>query len=49
MIVSVIESLAPYGNYMLPGNQKVLNVIERDQARVEIATALNLLVGVFQV
>ncbi|XP_069062322.1 solute carrier family 26 member 6-like isoform X2 [Pleurodeles waltl] len=49
MIGSVTESMAPNENFMLPANETVLDVTARDQARVEIAVALNFLVGIFQI
>lgn len=44
------ESLAPSDNFMIPGNESmVLDTIARDAARVQVASALTLLVGIFQV
>lgn len=50
MVGSVTESLAPSDNFMIPGNESmVLDTIARDAARVQVASALTLLVGIFQI
>ncbi|MEE6502233.1 hypothetical protein FKM82_004450 [Ascaphus truei] len=49
MIGSVTESLVPNENFMLPGNETLVNTTARDKARVELAAAMSLLVGLFQV
>uniref|UniRef100_A0A8C5MX04 STAS domain-containing protein n=1 Tax=Leptobrachium leishanense TaxID=445787 RepID=A0A8C5MX04_9ANUR len=38
----------PY-NFLLPGNDTIIDVSARDEARVELVAALTLLVGIFQV
>ncbi|KAM8930809.1 solute carrier family 26 member 6-like [Pelodytes ibericus] len=48
MVGSVTESMAPNENFLLPGNESVIDTVARDQARVEVASALSLLVGIFQ-
>ncbi|XP_044536495.1 solute carrier family 26 member 6 [Gracilinanus agilis] len=48
MVGSVTEALVPSDSFMGPGNSSV-NVSARDAARVEVASALSLLVGVFQI
>ncbi|XP_029453377.1 solute carrier family 26 member 6-like [Rhinatrema bivittatum] len=48
MIGSVTESLAPNQDFMLPGNGTLLDTAARDKARVELASALTFLVGIFQ-
>ncbi|CAJ0962346.1 unnamed protein product [Ranitomeya imitator] len=46
---SVTESLAPSDNFMIPVNESmVLDTVARDAARIQVATALTLLVGIFQ-
>ncbi|XP_056661070.1 solute carrier family 26 member 6 isoform X2 [Monodelphis domestica] len=48
MVGSVTEALVPSDSFLGPGNSSV-NVSARDAARVEVASALSLLVGVFQI
>ncbi|XP_072507995.1 solute carrier family 26 member 6 isoform X2 [Notamacropus eugenii] len=48
MVGSVTESLVPNDAFLVPGNDTV-NVTARDADRVKVASALSLLVGVFQV
>ncbi|XP_073500992.1 solute carrier family 26 member 6-like isoform X2 [Phyllobates terribilis] len=50
MVGSVTESLAPSDNFMIPVNESmVLDTVARDAARIQVATALTLLVGIFQI
>ncbi|XP_075430643.1 solute carrier family 26 member 6-like [Ascaphus truei] len=49
MVGSVTESLAPTENFMLPGNESLIDTVARDHARVEVASAITFLVGLFQV
>ncbi|XP_056380777.1 solute carrier family 26 member 6-like isoform X1 [Hyla sarda] len=50
MVGSVTESLAPSDNYMMPGNDSmILDTVARDADRVQVASALTLLVGIFQI
>ncbi|KAM4652687.1 solute carrier family 26 member 6-like isoform 1-T2 [Discoglossus pictus] len=49
MIGSVTESLAPNDKFMSPENTTFINTVARDKARVELATALSFLVGLFQI
>ncbi|XP_063797222.1 solute carrier family 26 member 6-like isoform X2 [Pseudophryne corroboree] len=49
MVGSVTESLAPSENFMIPGNESMIDTEARDAARVEVAAALMLLVGIFQI
>ncbi|XP_075430648.1 solute carrier family 26 member 6-like isoform X1 [Ascaphus truei] len=49
MIGSVTESLAPNENFMHMDNATFIDTVARDQARVELATALAFLVGLFQI
>ncbi|XP_053325601.1 solute carrier family 26 member 6-like [Spea bombifrons] len=49
MVATVTESLAPNENFLLPGNDSVIDIVARDQARVEAASALSLLIGIFQI
>ncbi|XP_074053974.1 solute carrier family 26 member 6 isoform X2 [Macrotis lagotis] len=48
MVGSVTEALAPNDAFLIPGNNTV-NVTARDTTRVKVASALSLLVGVFQI
>ncbi|XP_030063663.1 solute carrier family 26 member 6 [Microcaecilia unicolor] len=48
MIGSVTESLAPNQDFILPGNGTLLDTAARNKARVELASALTFLVGLFQ-
>ncbi|XP_074139302.1 solute carrier family 26 member 6 isoform X1 [Sminthopsis crassicaudata] len=48
MVGSVTETLAPNSAFLDPENSTI-NVTARDDARVQVASALSLLVGVFQV
>lgn len=49
MVGSVTESLAPSDNFFLPGNDSIVDEEARDAARVQVASALTLLVGIFQI
>ncbi|OCT85840.1 anion exchanger SLC26A6 isoform X1 [Xenopus laevis] len=49
MVGSVTESLVPSENYRLPGNESVIDIAARDNDRVEVASALTFLVGLFQI
>ncbi|XP_053324878.1 solute carrier family 26 member 6-like [Spea bombifrons] len=49
MIGSVTETLVPNDNFILPGNDTIIDTTARDQARVELVAAITLLVGLFQV
>ncbi|CAI9534915.1 unnamed protein product, partial [Staurois parvus] len=49
MVGSVTESLAPSDSFLLPGNDSKVDEEERDAARVQVASALTLLVGIFQI
>ncbi|KAM4022957.1 solute carrier family 26 member 6-like [Anomaloglossus baeobatrachus] len=50
MVGSVTESLAPSDDFMIPVNESlVLDTVARDAARIQVATALTLLVGIFQI
>ncbi|XP_069822869.1 solute carrier family 26 member 6 [Dendropsophus ebraccatus] len=50
MVGSVTESLAPSDKYMMQGNESmILDTVARDAARVQVASALTLLVGIFQI
>ncbi|XP_075039702.1 solute carrier family 26 member 6-like isoform X1 [Mixophyes fleayi] len=49
MVGSVTESLAPSEDFLIPGNESVTDIAARDAARVEVASALMLLVGIFQI
>ncbi|XP_040264601.1 solute carrier family 26 member 6 [Bufo bufo] len=49
MVGSVTESLAPSDNFMIPGNESMIDTVARDAARVQVASALTLLVGIFQI
>ncbi|KAM4721905.1 solute carrier family 26 member 6-like [Rhinophrynus dorsalis] len=49
MVGSVTESLVPTENFMLPGNESIVDIVARDNARVEVASALTLLAGIFQI
>ncbi|XP_040264600.1 solute carrier family 26 member 6-like [Bufo bufo] len=48
MIGSITESLVPNDNFMLPGNETVIDTVARDKARAEVVAAITLLVGLFQ-
>ncbi|XP_063282294.1 solute carrier family 26 member 6-like isoform X2 [Pelobates fuscus] len=48
MVATVTESLAPNEKFMLPGNESIIDTEARDHARVEAASALSLLIGIFQ-
>ncbi|XP_075687868.1 solute carrier family 26 member 6-like isoform X2 [Rhinoderma darwinii] len=48
MVGSVTESLVPNDNFILPGNETVIDTVARDKARVELVAAITLLVGLFQ-
>ncbi|XP_071982934.1 solute carrier family 26 member 6-like [Engystomops pustulosus] len=48
MIGSVTESLVPNDNFILPGNETIIDTVARDKARVELVAAITLLVGLFQ-
>ncbi|XP_071982932.1 solute carrier family 26 member 6-like isoform X2 [Engystomops pustulosus] len=48
MVGSVTESLAPSENFLMPGNDSMIDTVARDAARVQVASALTLLVGIFQ-
>ncbi|KAG8557305.1 hypothetical protein GDO81_018403 [Engystomops pustulosus] len=49
MVGSVTESLAPSENFLMPGNDSMIDTVARDAARVQVASALTLLVGIFQI
>ncbi|KAM9324408.1 solute carrier family 26 member 6-like [Gastrophryne carolinensis] len=49
MIGSSTESLVPNDNFILPGNETVIDIVARDKARVELVAAMTLLVGLFQI
>ncbi|XP_075687857.1 solute carrier family 26 member 6 isoform X2 [Rhinoderma darwinii] len=50
MVGSVTESLAPSDNFMIPVNDSmVVDTVARDAVRVQVASALTLLVGIFQI
>ncbi|KAG9483447.1 hypothetical protein GDO78_009391 [Eleutherodactylus coqui] len=50
MVGSVTESLAPSDNFMIPVNESmIVDTVARDAARVQVASALTLLVGIFQI
>lgn len=49
MIGSVTESLAPNENFMSGENATFIDTVARDTLRVELATALAFLVGLFQI
>ncbi|KAM5147886.1 solute carrier family 26 member 6-like [Mantella aurantiaca] len=49
MIGSVTESLVPNDNFLLPGNDTIIDIAARDTARVELVAAMTLLVGLFQI
>ncbi|KAM8930372.1 solute carrier family 26 member 6-like isoform 2-T2 [Pelodytes ibericus] len=49
MIGSVSESLVPNENFILAGNETIIDTAVRDQARVEIVAVITLLVGIFQI
>ncbi|XP_044156463.1 solute carrier family 26 member 6-like [Bufo gargarizans] len=48
MIGSITESLVPNDNFMLLGNETVIDTVARDKARAELVAAITLLVGLFQ-
>ncbi|KAM3915502.1 solute carrier family 26 member 6-like [Leptodactylus fuscus] len=48
MIGSVTESLVPNDNFILPGNETIIDTVARDKARVELVSSITLLVGLFQ-
>ncbi|KAM4652692.1 solute carrier family 26 member 6-like isoform 1-T1 [Discoglossus pictus] len=49
MVGSVTESLVPNDHFVIPGNESLIDEVARDQARVEVASALTFLVGLFQI
>nr|DBA18534.1 TPA: hypothetical protein GDO54_016769 [Pyxicephalus adspersus] len=49
MVGSVTESLAPSDDFKIPGNETMVDEVARDAARVQVAAALTLLVGIFQI
>ncbi|KAG8435936.1 hypothetical protein GDO86_007148 [Hymenochirus boettgeri] len=49
MVGSVTESLAPTENFVSLENGTAIDTAARDHARVEVASALTLLVGIFQI
>ncbi|XP_072276678.1 solute carrier family 26 member 6-like isoform X2 [Pyxicephalus adspersus] len=49
MIGSVTESFVPNDNFILPGNDTIIDIVARDKARVEVVAAMTLLVGLFQI
>ncbi|XP_040214875.1 solute carrier family 26 member 6-like [Rana temporaria] len=49
MVGSVTESLAPSDSFLIPGNDSMVDEEARDAARVQVASALTLLVGIFQI
>ncbi|XP_068110921.1 solute carrier family 26 member 6-like [Hyperolius riggenbachi] len=49
MIGSVTESLAPNENFMQGANSTFVDMVARDALRVQLATALAFLVGLFQI
>ncbi|XP_078518526.1 solute carrier family 26 member 6-like [Lissotriton helveticus] len=49
MIGSVTESLAPNDNFMVPGNETLIDVVARDVTRVKVMCAVTLLTAIFQV
>ncbi|XP_068107626.1 solute carrier family 26 member 6-like [Hyperolius riggenbachi] len=49
MVGSVTESLAPTDNYILTANGSAIDIGARDAARVQVASALTVLVGIFQI
>ncbi|XP_018425158.1 PREDICTED: solute carrier family 26 member 6-like [Nanorana parkeri] len=49
MVGSVTESLAPSDNFILPGNESWVDEAARDAVRVQVASSLTLLVGIFQI
>ncbi|XP_053544933.1 solute carrier family 26 member 6 [Bombina bombina] len=49
MIGSVTESLAPNYNFMSSENATFIDTVARDKLRVELATSLAFLVGLFQI
>ncbi|KAM5147885.1 solute carrier family 26 member 6-like isoform 2-T2 [Mantella aurantiaca] len=49
MVGSVTESLAPSDDFILPGNVSVVDEEARDAVRVQVASSLTLLVGIFQI
>ncbi|XP_068108800.1 solute carrier family 26 member 6-like isoform X3 [Hyperolius riggenbachi] len=49
MVGSVTESLVPNDNFILPGNDTIIDIAARDKARVELVAAITILVGLFQI
>ncbi|KAM4652694.1 solute carrier family 26 member 6-like [Discoglossus pictus] len=49
MVGSVTVSLVPDEQFMLPGNETLIDTDSRDRARVEVMAAVTILVGLFQV
>lgn len=49
MVGSITESLVPNDNFIIPGNDTIIDMVARDKARVELVAAMTLLVGLFQI
>ncbi|KAJ1110951.1 hypothetical protein NDU88_008297 [Pleurodeles waltl] len=49
MIGSVTESLAPNEEFLVPGNETLIDAVARDAARVKVMCAVTFLTAIFQV